>query len=193
VQGRAALELERREARRDLVEAAAVLVERRQGLVGLGEDDRDLLEDVLGAVDVEADHVAALGDCDHERVRLLGHALGGAVPHPGLLGEDRRIRRQLDVRPHDPRCTAIQHNGAVHLRDLVQERRRVVDVEADPAREQERQVVRLPDHDQSARPGLNDLVDTLAQGRSGGDHLQRLDQSGLLPRFGVFPGSRRHR
>src|SRR6185312_6822498 len=52
VQRRAALELERGQTRRDLVEAAAVLVERRQRLVGLREHDRDVLEDVLRAVDV---------------------------------------------------------------------------------------------------------------------------------------------
>ena len=55
VQGHPALELERGQPRRDLVEAAAVLVERRQRLVGLGEHDGDVLEDVLRAVEVERD------------------------------------------------------------------------------------------------------------------------------------------
>ena len=55
VQRDAALELERGQARRDLVEAAAVLVERRERLVGLGEHDGDVLEDVLRAVEVERD------------------------------------------------------------------------------------------------------------------------------------------
>ena len=79
VQRDAALELERGQAGGDLVEAGAVLVERRERLVGLGQDGGDLLEDVLGAVDVERDDVAALGDGDHQRVGLLGHALGRAV------------------------------------------------------------------------------------------------------------------
>ena len=62
VQGRAALELEGGEAGRDLVEARAVLVERGQRLVGLGQHDGDVLEDVLRAVDVERDDLAPLGD-----------------------------------------------------------------------------------------------------------------------------------
>ena len=62
VQRDAALELERRQPRGDLVEAGAVLVERRQRLVGLGEHDGDVLEDVLRAVEVERDDVAALAE-----------------------------------------------------------------------------------------------------------------------------------
>jgi hypothetical protein len=62
VQRDAALELERGQAGGDLVEAGAVLVERRERLVGLGEDRGDLLEDVLGAVDVQRDDLAPLGD-----------------------------------------------------------------------------------------------------------------------------------
>ena len=84
VQRRAALELERGQAGGDLVEAGAVLVERRQRLVGLGQHDGDVLEDVLGAVDVERDDLAPLRDGDDQRVGLLGDALGGAVPGAGL-------------------------------------------------------------------------------------------------------------
>ena len=60
VEGRAALELQGGQARRDLVQARAVLVERRERLVGLGQDDGDVLEDVLRAVDVERDDLAPL-------------------------------------------------------------------------------------------------------------------------------------
>ena len=123
VQRRAALELERRQARRDLVEARAVLVERRQRLVGLGEHDRDVLEDVLGAVDVQRDDLAALGDRDHERVGLLGDALGGAVAGARLVREDRRIGHQLDVGHRDLRRVRVEDDRAVHLRHLVEERR----------------------------------------------------------------------
>src|SRR5215213_8212846 len=66
VEGDAALELERGQPGGDLVEAGAVLVEGRERLVGLGQDRGDLLEDVLGAVDVEGDDLAPLGDRDHE-------------------------------------------------------------------------------------------------------------------------------
>ena len=106
VQRHAALELERGQARGDLVEAGAVLVQRRQRLVGLGEHGGDLLEDVLRAVDVERDDVAALGDGDDQRVGLLGDALGGAVARAGLRREDRRVRHQLDVAPGDLRRVA---------------------------------------------------------------------------------------
>ena len=71
VQRRAALELQRGQAGGDLVQAGAVLLERRQRLVGLGEHHRDVLEDVLHAVDVDRDDLAALGDRDHERFGLL--------------------------------------------------------------------------------------------------------------------------
>ena len=166
VQRRAALELERGQAGRDLVEAAAVLVERRERLVGLGEHDRDVLEDVLDAVDVERDDLAALGDRDHERVGLLGHALGRAVPCARLQREDRRVGRQLDVGVRDLGRVRAEHDRAVHLRQLVEERRRVVELELDPAREQERELVGVADHDQPAGVGVQDVVDPLAQRRS---------------------------
>ena len=60
VERRAALELQGGQAGGDLVQARAVLVERRERLVGLGQDDGDVLEDVLRAVDVERDDLAAL-------------------------------------------------------------------------------------------------------------------------------------
>src|SRR3954453_1410630 len=55
-----------------------------QALFAFGEHDRDVLEDVLGAVDVERDDLAALRDRDHQRVRLLRDALGGAMAGAGL-------------------------------------------------------------------------------------------------------------
>ena len=130
----AALELERGQAGGDLVEAGAVLVEGRERLVGLGEDRGDLLEDVLGAVDVEGDDLAPLGDGDHERVGLLGHALGRAVAGARLGREDRRVRHQLDVGPGDLGRRGVERDRAVHLRELVEQLRRVIDVELDAAR-----------------------------------------------------------
>ena len=183
VQRHAALELERGQARGDLVQAGAVLVQRRQGLVGLGEDRRDLLEDVLRAVDVERDDVAALGDGDHQRVGLLGDALGGAVARAGLRRENRRVGHQLHVAPGDLRRVGVQRDRAVHLRELVDQRRRVVDVQPDAAGEQERELVGIADDDQAAGAGMDDVVDPLADRGAGRDHLQRLDQPGLLPRF----------
>ena len=193
VQGRAALELERREPGGDLVEAAAVLVERRQRLVGLGQHDGDLLQDVLDPVDVERDDLAALGDRDHQRVGLLGDPLGGAMAGAGLQREDRRVRGELDVGVDDLRRVGAQQDRAVHLRQLVEERRRVVELDLDAAGEQERQLLHLADHDQAAGPRVEDVVDPLAQRRPRGDHLQRPDHPGLLASFELvfelIPGS----
>ena len=183
VERHAALELERGQARRDLVEAGAVLVERREGLVGLGEDGGDLLEDVLRAVDVERDDLAPLGDRDHERVGLLGHALGRAVAGARLEREDRRIRHQLDVGPGDLRRRLVERDRAVHLRELVEQLRGVVDVELDAAGEEERELVGVADHDQAARASVHDVVDPLPDRRARRDHLERLHEPGLLPRF----------
>ncbi len=163
VQRAAALELERREPRRDLIEAGAVLVERGECLVGLGQHDGDVLEDVADRADVERDHLAALRDRDHERVGLLGDALGGAVAGPRLDRQDRRVGHQLDVRHRDLGRVGVERDRAVHLRQLVEQRRRVVDVDLDPAREEERELVGLADHEQAAGACVEDVVDPLPQ------------------------------
>ena len=183
VQRHAALELERGEAGGDLVQPGAVLVQRRERLVGLGEDGGDLLEDVLHAVDVERHDVAALGDGDHQRVGLLRHALGRTVARAGLRRQDRRVGHQLHVAPGDPGRVRVDRDRAVHLRELVEQRGRVVDVQLDAAREQERQLVGIPDDDQAPGAGMDDVVDALAHRGAGSDHLQGLDQPGLLPRL----------
>ena len=180
VEGRAPLELQRGETRGDLIEAHPVLVERRERLVGLREHRRDVLEDVLRAVDVERDDVAPGGDRDHERVGLLADALGGAVAGARLQREDRRVGHQLDVRRGDLRGVLVQDDRAVHLRHLVQERRRVVDVELDAAGEEEAQLLRVAAEDQRAGLRVDDVVDPLAQRRTGRDHLEGLDEPGLL-------------
>ena len=56
----AALELKRRHAGRNLIEPQAVLVERRERLIGLRQHGRDVLEDVLRSIDVERDDFAPL-------------------------------------------------------------------------------------------------------------------------------------
>ena len=82
---------------------------------------------------------------------------------PVSAGEDRRVRHQLDVGPGDLGRLAVEHDRAVHLRHLVEHRRRVVDVELDPAGEQVRDVVGVADDDQPAGTGVDDVVDSLAQ------------------------------
>ena len=56
--------------------------------------------------------------------------------------EDRRVRHQLHVGPDDLGRLGVEHDRAVHLRHLVEHRRRVVDVELDPAGEQVGDVAR---------------------------------------------------
>ena len=109
------------------------------------------------------DDLAALGDRDHERVGLLGDALGRAVAGAGLVREDRRVRHQLDVGHRDLRRVRVEDDRAVHLRHLVEERRRVVDLELDPAGVQEAEILGLADHDQAARARVQDALDALPQ------------------------------
>ena len=167
-----ALEFERGQPGRDLVEAGAELLERRKRLVGLREHDRDVLEDVLDAVHVDRDDLAALRDRDHERFRLLGDTLGGAVAGAGLVREDRRVGHQLDVRHHDLGRIRVEDDRAVHLGHLVQERRAVVDLQLDAAGEHEAQVLGFADRDQTAGARVQDALDALAQRGPWSDHLQ---------------------
>ncbi len=122
---------------------------------------------------------------DHERVRLLGDALGGAVPGAGLVREDRRIGHQLHVRHRDLRGVRVEDDRPVHLRDLVEERGGVVDVELDPAGVQEAEVLGLADHDQTARARMQDALDALPQRGAGRDHLQRPHQPRIRSYFVV--------
>ena len=197
VEDRAALELEPGEPGRDRVEAGAVLVERRQALVRLREHRGDVLEDVLHPAEVERDDVAALGDRHHQGVGLLRDSLGGAVAGPGLRREDRRVGHQLDVGADDLRRMLVEDDRAVHLRHLVEQCRRVVDVEADPAREEERDVFGVADDDQPAGPRVDDVVDPLPERGSRRDDVERPKQSRVLSRLQLLKfiagGFRRHR
>ena len=52
-----------------------------------------------------------------------------------------------------------------------------------PAGEQEGELVGVADDDQAAGAGVDDVVDALAHRGARRDHLERLDEPGLLPRF----------
>ena len=85
VQRPAALELERRETRRDLIQPRPVLVEGAERLVGLREHVRDVLEDVLGAVDVERDDLRAAARSRSRARRSAwrrARPCGGGSPSP---------------------------------------------------------------------------------------------------------------
>jgi hypothetical protein len=45
------------------------------------------------------------------------------------------------------------------------------------------QAIRVADDDETAGPGVDDVVDPLTHRSAWGDHLQCLDQPGLLPRL----------
>ena len=52
-----------------------------------------------------------------------------------------------------------------------------------PPEKRNDELVGIADDDQAAGARVDDVVDALADRRAGRDHLQRLDESGLLPRF----------
>ena len=52
-----------------------------------------------------------------------------------------------------------------------------------PPEKRNDELVGVADDDQSAGARVDDVVDALADRRARRDHLQRLDESGLLPRF----------
>ena len=80
-------------------------------------------------------------------------------------GGDRRIGHQLDVRPVDLGGVLGEDDRAVHLRQLVEERGRVVDIELDSARIQERQLVAVAYADESACMRVQDVLDHAVQVR----------------------------
>jgi hypothetical protein len=66
---------------------------------------------------------------------------------------------------------------------LVQQRRRVVDVQADSAREHERDLLGLADQDQAAGASVDDVVDALAKGSPRRDGVERAEKSRVLSRL----------
>ena len=173
VQRHAALELERGQAGGDLVEAAAVLVERRERLVGLGEHGRDVLEDVLRAVEVERDDARGAA-------RWRSRARRSAWRRARRCGGGCRSRARGSSGPASAgrsptrsSCRSRQHDRAVHLRELVEQRGRVVDVELDAAREAGSELVRLADARSGRRCGAWTMLSmpsrTAVPGR---DHLE---------------------
>ena len=170
------LELERRQPRQHMVESLPVRLERRERLVRLREHVGDDLELVAALAEEDRDRLALLRDRDHERVGLLGHALGGAVPSASLGRRDRRVGHQLDVRVGEPADVGVDDDRPVHLRDLVEQLRREGKVELHPAGVEERQLVGIADHDQRALLRADDVVDPGAQLRARRDLCDRGQQ-----------------
>ena len=114
------LDLEGGQRTGHLVEAAAIALQRLDGLVGPVQEHRDLLEHVLLVAAVHGDGVHALGDGDDGHVDGPSHPLGGAVPGAGLGRGDVGVGHQVHVGPGDPAGIAGQDERAVHLGQLVQ-------------------------------------------------------------------------
>jgi hypothetical protein len=82
----------------------------------------------------------------------------------------------MDLRP-----VRREDDRAIHLRELVEHRGRVVDLQLDPAGIEKGQLLAVPDADERPGARLDDVVDALPDRRARRDHLERPDQPGLLP------------
>ncbi len=183
VQHDGVLELERGQPRQHLLEPLPIRLDGRDRLVRLREDVGDRVELVALLAHEERHRLALLRDGDDERAGLLGDALGGAVPRPGLGGRDRRIGHELDVRVREPLQLGVEDDRAVHLRELVQELRAEVEVEPHPAGEHELELGGLADDDQRTAARADDVVDSLAQFGAGRDPGDGGEQLGVAARI----------
>ena len=152
-----------------MVESLTVCLQRRERLVRLGEDVGDRVELVAVLAGEDRHGLSLLRDRDHERLRLPRHTFGRPVPGAGLVRRDRRIRHQLNIGLSNLGDCGVDDDRAVHLRQLVEQLRGEGLVEPNSAGEHERQLRGLPDHDQGAFPGTDDVVDPLSQRRPGRD------------------------
>ena len=98
----------------------------------------------------------------------------------GLKRKDRRVGQQLNIDHRDLGRVGVEDDRAVHLRDLVEERWRIVDLEADAAREHEADLFRVTDDNQTTGARVDDVVNSFAQRCSRRNHLQSTHQRALL-------------
>ena len=174
------LDLEGGQGRGDLVEAQLVALEGGEGLVGAGEDLAGVLEDVADLADVGRDDLHRLRHRDDGVARLLGDALGGAVPGAGLLGGDRVVGHQVDRGPVDAGDVLVDDDRAVHLGQLAQAGGGERDVEGEAAgRDGLDDPVEAQD-DQGAGAATEDAFEPVAQGRARCDRGQGRAQPQLL-------------
>ncbi len=110
------------------------------------------------SADVQRDDPHRLAHRDDGEAALLRHALGRAVPRPGLGRLDRRVRQELDGGAEDAVGVAVEHDGAVHLRQLAQPRRGEPDVELETARAHLLDDLVQAQHDERAGPAAQDAL-----------------------------------
>src|SRR5215218_999456 len=139
--------------------------------VGLGEDDAYVFEDVrpVGAAVQAHDH-PTLGDRNHQVSRLLSRAVRGEMPHPGLLGLERRVRVELHVGVVDGGEVGRDDDRAVHLGQLVQAHRRELQPDLHPTRDDPKplQLLWQGHHDERPIVRPNNVLDGVPQIRARG-------------------------
>ncbi len=121
----------------------------------------------------------------HRHPDAARHPLRGAVACAGLLGGHVGVGHQVDVGPGDVAGVGGQHDRTVGLGQLRQPLGRERGVDQEPAGGDVEHLGTVADHDQCPHAGLEDAVQTFAQGPPGRDLTQRGHQllaSGVPPR-----------
>lgn len=156
-----------------LVQPELVPLQRREGLVGAGEDGGRVLQDPALPVHVERDQPHRLADRDHGEVDLLGDAVGGAVPGAGLVGGDGRVGDELDSGAQDLGEVLVEDDAAVELAQLAQASRRELDVQHEAAGTHRLDGPVPAEHDESAGVPPQNPLQPVPQLGAGGDGAQR--------------------
>jgi hypothetical protein len=174
------LDLEGGQRGRDLVEAELVALERRERLVGAGQDLAGVLEDVADLADVGRDDLHRLRHRDDRVAGLLGHPLRRPVPGAGLLRGDRVVGHQVDRCAVDPGDVLVEDDRAVHLGQLAQAGGGERHVQREAAGRDRLDRLVLAEHDQRARTPAQDPLEPVAQRGARCDRCQGRAQPQLL-------------
>ena len=153
-----------------------------QGLAGAVDQPPRRLAGVLQIVAVDGDGGHGLGHGDHRDVDGAGHPLGRAVPGAGLGGGDARVGNEMHVGPGDARGVTGQNDGAVHFGQLGQPLRAVLRIEQETPGADGQDARIVTQDDQRPVLGLQNAIETLAEGSPGRDQRASASFSGWLPR-----------
>ncbi len=162
-----------------LVESHAVALERRDGLVGAGEDRAGVLQDVAPTVDVDRDGRHGLADADRGVECLTRDPVGGAVARARLVGGECGIGVQVHGCAQDARRVVVEDDRAVHLGEFAQSIGGELDVEGEAAaRDDIDRTVKAEDDERSGATA-EDALEAVAQWRARSDHGQHVAKPGL--------------